>query len=634
MQLSQEQEQEQETFDNIGQFHHRNESPHTTKPLVGDISISDIFIKSKEHVNALYANNQYYSEDRKIKDVDNCANMVGVIGQAGIGKTSLTKTLLQKIIDDGLFETSYVFYLQFRELDYDKETNLLSFLAKSLSFSWVNNSFRRNAVIKELCSRNDVIVIMDGFDEAVIDASASIFPKITVYDLAKPEIFLKNILKGNILENTKKILTSRPRQLLEISTELRPKYLVNILGLALEAQYQICENICGDIANDVFNYIQQHPSIASYCYVPCTCILAMHAVNTIKKQQKKNEQRFPMPSTISGILTIVLCLFISSPHVRENRSAFALKKLAYLAWDGFINRKFCFTEIDLRNAGLRKDEVSLFFTTKLAKNTLSLVGGSPSKIFYFSHLIIQEFLAALYLIFFTELKTFEKLVMGTYRFAGMMQKTAPEFDITEGNWEMVTKFMFGICNSDTQNKLQHSFSDLSKTVFGKTDLLCDFALRKLPNQILTPDNVYFQNVLPVCIWSHEMNDIQLAVAVAKKLKKNIVIRGKVLPSDISSFNYIFLQRKTALNLDCTQYETWFVGDSINHFMTAMDHHSTISRNITVIFFTCLRYSINGTKLRMCAELRILDLYFNPGSKVLISSPGVNTDLRKCINFFS
>ena len=584
LQLSQEQEQEQETVDNIGQFHHRKESPQSTKPLVGDISINDIFIKSKEQANALCANNQYYSEEEKKRDMNAYANMVGVIGQAGIGKTSLTKKLLRQIIDEGLFESNYVFYLQFRELDYDKETNLLGFLAKSLSLSWINNLPRRNAVIKELSSRNDVILIMDGFDEAVIDASSSTIPKITVYENAKPEIFLKNILKRNILENIKKVITSRPRQLLKISPELRPKYLVNILGLGLEAQYQICEDICGNKADDVFNYIQQHPSIAIYCYVPCTCILAMHAVHTIKNPQKNNEHNFPMPSTISGILTIVLCLFVSSPHVRENNSAFPLEKLAYLAWDGFINRKFCFTETDLQNAGLGKNEVSLFFTTKLAKHALSLIGGNPSKISYFSHLIIQEFLAALYLVFFTELETFKKLVIGTFRFAGVLQTTAPEFDIAEGNWEMVTKFMFGVCNSNTQNMLQKSFSDLSNTVSGKTDLLSDFLLRKLPNRFFSSDNVYFQNVLPVCIWSYEMNDIKLAVAVAKKLKTKIVIKGKVLPSDISPFNYILLQRKTALNLDCTKYETWFVGDSIYHFMTAMDHHSTTSRNITVIFF--------------------------------------------------
>ena len=580
MQLSKEQEQKQETLDKIGQFHYRKEFPQSTKPLVGDISINDIFIKSKEQANALCANNQYYSEEEKKRGINVFANMVGLIGQAGIGKTSLTKKLLRQIIDEGLFESNYVFYLQFRELDYDKETNLLNFLAKSLSVTWINNSPRRNAVINELSSRNDVILIMDGFDEAVIDVSSPTVPKITVNDNAKPEIFLKNILKGNILENIKKVITSRPRQLLEISPELRPKYLVNILGLGLEAQYQICEDICDNKAEDVFNYIQEHPSIATYCYVPCTCILAMYAVHSIKNQQENNEHSFPMPSTISGILTVVVCSLVSSPHARQNPSDYyPLQKVAYLAWDGFIKRKFCFKEDDLRNAGLEKDEVSLFFTTKLAK--IVIVGGDPKKISYFSHFIIQEFLTAMYLIFFTKLEKFKKLVIGIY--VGMMRMTAAKHDITEASWEMVTMFMFGICNSNAQNMLQNSMSDLGKTVSEKANLLCDFASRMLPNQIIGPDKVYFQNVLPVCIWSHELNDIKLADAVAKKLKKNIVVRGKVLPSDISPFIYVLRQRKAALSLDCTQYETWFVGNSINHFTKAMEDVPTTNPHITVMF---------------------------------------------------
>ena len=581
MQLSKEQVQEQETLDSIGQFHHRKESPQSTKPLVGDISINDIFIKSKEQANAMGAINQYYSEEEEKQEINAFANMVGVIGPAGIGKTSLTKKLLRQIIDEGLFESSYVFYLQFRELDYDKETNLINFLAKSLSVTWINNLPRRNAVINELSSRNDVILIMDGFDEAVIDVSSSTVPKIAVHDNAKPEIFLKNILKGNILENFKKVITSRPRQLLEISFKLRPKYLVNILGLGLEAQYQICEDICDNKAEEVFNYIQEHPSIATYCYVPCTCILAMYAVHSIKNQQKNNEHSFPMPSTILGILTRVLCLFVSSPHARQNPSDYyPLQKVAYLAWDGFIKRKFCFEEDDLRNAGLEKDEVSLFFTTKLVITLFGLV--APKKISYFSHFIIQEFLAALYLIFFTDLKTFKKLVIGTY--TGIVQTTAAKLDITEASWEIVTMFMFGICNSDAQNMLQNSILDLGKTVFEKAELLGDFALRKLPNQFFIADNVYFQHLLNVCIWIHEMNDSKLVVTAAKKLKGKLVIRGKVLPSDISPFNYILIQRKTVLYLDCTQYETWFVGNSINHFMTAMEDLLTTNPHITVILY--------------------------------------------------
>ena len=582
-----------ETFNNIGQLHYRNSAPHkTTNQLVGDISIDDIFKKSKEHANAIFAKTKHYSEELKQIDINVCANMVGVIGQAGMGKTALTKSLLQQIIDERLFDSNYVFYLQFREVDYKNETNLLSFLAKNLCLSWTTNEARRNAVLKKLSSRNDVILIMDGFDEALITKFSAKSPSVKVSDNAKPELFIKNIMKGSILGNAKKILTSRPRQLLEIPKEFRPKFLLSILGLGLEAQYQVCKSICNDNTDSVFNYIQQHPSIATYCYVPCNCILVMHAVNSINDQQQE-EETFSMPNTISGILSIVLCLFVQSPLVRDNQSAFCLKNLANLAWKGFETRKFCFKETDLQNAGINNNERSLFFVMRLAKTALSLVGGDPSKISYFSHLIIQEFLAGLYLIFFTPLNEFKKMVAGTY--VGPLPLSIPRYDLTDGNWEMVTKFMFGICNKDTHKMLQTLISDLHSNVSKKAGLLYNFALRSLPNQIISANNEYFQNILPVCIWTHELNDTKLAAEVAQRLKKRIVVMGKVVPSDVASLRYILDQRQTALELDCTKYETWFENGSITHFMNAMEQCSETNPHIMVNFIKYyLRNAIDKT----------------------------------------
>ena len=570
-----------ENLVSIGKFHHRtNISQTAIKPALGDISISDIFIKSKEYAANAFASNQSYCRETNEREITACANMVGVIGQAGSGKTTLAESLLRRIVDEGLFESNYVFYLKFCEVDYFTKTNLLSFLAKSLSLSWIDNASRRNAVLKKLSSRNDVVLIMDGFDESAVDASSPKCSLVTERDIAKPEIFIKNILKGTILKNVKKILTSRPRQLLDIATELRPKYLLNILGISLEAQYQICKNICNDNADKIFNYIQQHPSIASYCSVPSNCILVIHALNTTSSLQLNTKTNFFMPKTISGIITIVVCLFFKSPHVRNHRSEFSVQKLAQLAWHGLVNRKDCFTEADLIKCKLTIDEIGLILTTRLSRNALSLIGGDPSKISSFSHHIIQEFFAALYLICFISLKTFKKLVIG--KNIGPLMLTVPQYDVTEGSWEMVTKFMFGICNINTQNMLKNSFSFFATSVSEKADLLCSVALRNVPNAIFSPNNTYFQSIISVCSWIHEMNDIKLAATTAKRLKKIIVIEGKILPSDIAPFTYILLQRKTALMLNCTPYETWFVGNSLHLFLEEMMKLSTAIPFITVI----------------------------------------------------
>ena len=558
-----------EDAENIGHFHHRNDIPDTThmvvKAPVGDVSVKDIFSKAREYVKTITANNQYLTEEDKKKDVDLNSNIVGVIGQAGIGKTTLTKTILNEIVDKKLFNCSYVFYLQLREVDYAEETNLLSFLAKTLSLPWINEPKRREAVVKELSTRYDVILIMDGFDEADIDDASLLISNTNLHQIAKAEVFIKNILRGTIFSNAKKIITSRPKQLLNLPSETRPKYILNILGIGLEAQYQICQSICGADAEHVFNYIQQHPPIATYCYVPCNCILVSHAVHKIKLIHAKNEKKCSMPHTITGILTVVLCLFVASPHVRNSKFDFPLKKLALLAWEGFTNKKFAYNKKDLLDAELTDEELNLFFVTTWAENSLSFVGGSK-QVFYFAHLVIQEFFVALHLIYSMSLKKFKQIV--TRKSFGPVQLSKPKIDLTEGKWEIVTKFLFGICNTKAHYMLQDRFSDLSEIVIEKTDVLRKFAVQKL--QSFGADNLYFQKILPVCIWTHELNDDNFCSLIARNLKKKIVLQGKVLPSDIAPFNYVLLHRQATMKVDCTQYETWFADDSLTHFLNAVE----------------------------------------------------------------
>jgi len=100
--------------------------------------------------------------------------------------------------------------------------------------------------------------------------------------------------------------------------------------------------------------------------------------------QLANEQKLSTPDTMSGVIALVLSLYVceDSPQRRDGFSK-CLKKLAKLAWNGFVNKTYWFTEEDLNFADLTNEELDLFVeTTKLADH---------SKIFYFSHLIIQEF---------------------------------------------------------------------------------------------------------------------------------------------------------------------------------------------------------------------------------------------------
>ena len=120
--------------------------------------------------------------------------------------------------------------------------------------------------------------------KSMLDTSVSC-DSISLYRQAKPASFIKNLLRSTFLTKSKNLITSRPRQLLELHGDMKPQYIVSITGLALDSQFQICKDICGEEADHIFNFIRHHSQIGFYCCVPANCILVMHAMSSIRRIQ-------------------------------------------------------------------------------------------------------------------------------------------------------------------------------------------------------------------------------------------------------------------------------------------------------------------------------------------------------------
>ena len=564
-------QQKVESADDLGHFHTRKEIPQTvSEPSSSDIIVDNLFTKAIEHASS-YIKFQYFDDKAREEDISRLGNTVGLIGQAGIGKTTLSKTILKRVLKEGLFNAEYVFYLQFRAVNFKENTNLLSFLGVDLS--WAQEKSRRKAVLAKLAQNSHIVMIFDGFDEAILDPSTPC-KEISPWVEAKPETFIKNLLNGSILPLAKKLITSRPRQLLALHTSVKPHYIVNITGLDIESQKQICKEICGKNADRVFNHIIHHPQIALYCYVPANCIFVMYVMGKII--QDKSSQAFP--NTITGILVIVIVLFSNSNHFRVKIS---LENLANLAWEGLKNRKFYFSEEDLQKAGLCHDDVNFFCVTFLgiANKNLPFFLGDPEKFTYFAHLIIQEFFAALMLIFFSNTQTFCQHFLGK-KLVGF-QVSKPEFDLFASDWEVMAKFLFGLCNAKTVEGLLKKFPSLASDLPDKTKILCDFVLESFPTDT-HPQVDYFQQILQFCTWAYELNDLKFASRVAKRLGNNLVVVGKILPNDVAPLHFVLRQRKKPLHLDTTPFDPWFVADSLDLFLEEVP--KTIEGSIVSVIF--------------------------------------------------
>ena len=130
----------------------------------GDIKLDDLFIQAEELARK-DACSETGNDISKKKYVITHGNCVAVSGQAGIGKTTLTKQLVEKVINKQVHDIEFLFYVSLKKVNYDKEINVLQFLLTNLNSSWEHNSTSDNEILKQLEDSEKVMIIFDGLDQ-------------------------------------------------------------------------------------------------------------------------------------------------------------------------------------------------------------------------------------------------------------------------------------------------------------------------------------------------------------------------------------------------------------------------------------------------------------------------------------
>lgn len=511
-----------------GHFHHRKElSDIYNKPPAGDIDHTQLFTKARK-VAARESQRACDSEEAREKYQLIHGNIVGIIGQAGIGKTTLTKTLVSKMLNKGLYDAEYVFFVQFRNVDYEKTTNFLEFITNDSSICETFNEEEQNTLLRMLDSSEKVGIVLDGFDEANITESFELFPKCSIYDTKKAETFIKNLLTGNILPRAKLLITSRPQQLLSLPRDCKPKFIVNILGLEKQGQIQICTDVCkGEIAqvDKLTRYIDDRPDLRSYCYVPVNCILIMLCIFLTFQ-----DSDIISMDSITTIFVATLNLFIENGHLRNEE--LQLRNLCHLAFSGFSNNKLYFDKRDLKRANIDAKAASAFLTYVLTPNVkLKLLQGVAATRVFFSHLMLQEFFVALHLLLFVDEKQFK---------ASLQHLSSSQFEI-------VTKFLFGLGNTSTLDYLRELIPDEidDSQIEMKLTCLKEFAFEQLSNK---RSRMSLSDFLSFSTWVYEMRNKDFSATIADSFDEEIELEGEVLPSDIPAFHYMMRSRTHPFNI--------------------------------------------------------------------------------------
>ena len=550
-----------EQLDQSGHFHYRKDVVriYSEKPC-DVIPYEQIFEeaerKAKKHAEGCR------TKEAKNEHILRYANVVLISGQAGIGKSTLSKLLVEKMLEpnDPLYEAEFVFFIRFRDLDY-KQNYDLEFLTNSAPFISSITSEDRTKIIQHLEASDNVCIVMDGLDEADIDLKMN-YSNINAASHTTAATFIHHLLSGRLLGKAKKLVTSRPRQLAHMPREYSSNLYLNLLGLNDKGRSQICSDLCrGDPGkrDRILSRINSRPDLKSLCYVPIICIMVMVSFYSSDSLKKNLDT-----------LTAILVYALENWFLKKLKGKFQIKQIAGLAYKGFLENRFYFREHHLRNECINFENTTAFLFNNIK---FELLQGKA--VTYFAHLMWQEFFVAVKLRLYSNKEEFQKIV--------------PELE--SDKFEVVARFLFGLCNKQTLDELLDYVEDDELTTEADRDeceeILKKFVIEKLkrhrdaafkPSKPLDKDP-YYRSIVPVMGWLYEMGNINLTKQAAGWLRDAIKINGEILPGDVVRVNHILRCRDTGLALKVVRPQ--FVGDCSNYFFKELDETLDKHPNIQV-----------------------------------------------------
>ncbi|NXA41590.1 NLRC3 protein, partial [Eudromia elegans] len=322
------------------------------------------------------------------------------VGVAGIGKTTLVKLFIcmwakGEINSDIIF----VLPLTFRELNtYEKLS------AERLIRSAFPHITEPNCISAGTAR---TLLILDGLDEFKTPLD---FSNTVVCTDPKKEIqvdnLITNIIRGNLLQEASVWVTSRPTAARQIPGGLVDR-MTEIRGFTAAEMKDFLDQIFPDnrdLSSQVLHHIRANRSLHIMCTVPGFCWISGSSIGYyLKNSTEQSQEMTVVPKTLSEIYSYYFKMALSNDWPEKPRHTLRIEQamnnnkkimgnLGRLAFYGLLKRKYVFYEQDMKTYGI---DLSLL-QSSLCSRLLLKEEMQSFTAYYFSHLTIQEFLAAIY----------------------------------------------------------------------------------------------------------------------------------------------------------------------------------------------------------------------------------------------
>ncbi|XP_040430543.1 NLR family CARD domain-containing protein 3 isoform X1 [Cygnus olor] len=322
------------------------------------------------------------------------------VGVAGIGKSTLVKLFVYSWAKGEINrDIMLVLPLTFRELNtYEK---LSAERLIRLAFPHITEP----SCISAGAART--LLILDGLDEFKTPLD---FSNTVVCTDPKKEIqvdnLITNIIRGNLLQEASVWVTSRPTAASQIPGGLVDR-MTEIRGFGAAEMKEFLDQMFldnRDLSSQVLHHIKANRSLHIMCTVPGFCWISGSSIGYyLKNSTDQSQEMTVVPKTLSEIYSYYFKMALSSDWPEKQRETLRIEQavnnskkimgsLGRLAFYSLLKRKYVFYEQDMKTYGI---DLSLL-QSSLCSRLLLKEEMQSSTAYYFSHLTIQEFLAAIY----------------------------------------------------------------------------------------------------------------------------------------------------------------------------------------------------------------------------------------------
>ncbi|XP_042547702.1 NACHT, LRR and PYD domains-containing protein 14 [Dipodomys spectabilis] len=363
-------------------------------------------------------------------------------GPAGVGKSTLMRKAMLEWAKGNLFQEkfTYVFYLNGREISQMKECSF----AQLISRDWPPAEVAIETVLSQPSS---LLFIVDSFEELNFAFEEPEFALCNDWTLEHPVSFLmSSLLRKVMLPQSILLVVTRLPASNRLPSLLKGERFVKILGMSEDSKIIYVHRYFRDrkLSTRAVNSLTKNEMLFNMCRVPVMCRMVCAC---LKQQMEKGENFITSCQTTTTLFTYYISDLFAQVEGGSSSlpNEIQLRSLCHLAVEGVWAMTHVFYKDSLRKHELTKLDLSKFLDAKVLQKDPDV-----ENCYVFTHLHIQEFLAAMFYLMKEDWGFSDRSVPSCENVKLLLAHKSYQYShLTHMKW-----FLFGLLNEHRVNQLE------------------------------------------------------------------------------------------------------------------------------------------------------------------------------------